>query len=162
MNPESDEESFHPALERMLTDLDELLRLRRRTKDGANAASGAAARRFSGFSTFIDAVLPKSEDAERRIARAIRLDEETLRQFRRREVGPADLPADSLATLGRSASLEWATFDALVTRDLTWFVEESPLAMLRENSADPAEVRRLLRAAWERDALDDAGALDDE
>jgi len=157
MNRKSDEERIYPRLERLLTDLDELLRLRRRLTTDA-VAGGAG--KYAGFSTFIDAVLPTDGEAEGRIARAIRMHESALRQFRRRELDPANVPPDSLTTLGRCAALDWSTFDALVARDLTWFAEESPLAMLRDNTADPAEVRRSLRVAWERDALDDPTRLE--
>ena len=159
MNRKSDgSESAYPRLELLLTDLDELLRLNRRTSGGQDVRAAS----YSGFSTFINAVLPTDAEAEARIARALHLDEEVIRQFRRREVDPAGLSPESLATLGRCASLDWVTFDALVMRDLTWFAEESPLGMLRDNTADPEEVRRALRVAWDRDALDDPAGLDDE
>jgi hypothetical protein len=157
MNRTSDEKPAYPQFEQLLTDLDELLRLKAQT-----TGQGAGVGNYGSFSTFLNAVLPSDAAAENRIARALRLDEETLRQLRRREIDPAELPPDVMATLGRCASLDWATFDALVARDLTWFAEESPLSMLRDNTADPMAVRRALREAWDRDALDDPGTLGNE
>jgi hypothetical protein len=155
--PDEEEPAF-PRLEQLLSDFDELLRLRLRT----TRQPAGLPKTYAGFSMFVDAFLPSDAGAESRIARALRLDDEALRLLRRREIDLAELPADALATLGRCASLDWITFDTLVASDLTWFAEESPLAMLRDNTSDPVEVRRALRAAWERDALDEPGALGTE
>ncbi len=142
----------------MLTDLDEVLRLQRRAAEFTSAdASGrglGAGHGTAALTTLLDAMLPDDPNAELRLARALQLDVETLRQFRRRELGPAEMPTDPLATLGRALAPNVEAFDQLVMEDLRWFAEESPLAMLRDNTADPAQVRRMLRAAWERDALD--------
>lgn len=151
-----EKERRYPQFEQMLSDLDELLRLRRAM---AAAQLGREAARYNGFSLFIDAVLPRDVEAEMRIARAVRIHEEALHQLRQRELGPADVPPESLAMLGRCTSLDWTTFDLLVSRDLKWFAEESPLAMLRDNTANPADVRESLRSAWQRDELDDASAV---
>ncbi|WP_309670071.1 hypothetical protein [Gemmatimonas sp.] len=147
----------------MLTDLDEVLRLQRRAAEFSSATAVernlGAGHGGAALTTLLDAMLPDDPNAELRLARALQLDVEMLRQFRRRELGPAEMPADPLATLGRALALNSEAFDQLVMEDLRWFAEESPLAMLRDNTADPSEVRRVLRAAWERDALDapDAG-----
>lgn len=143
---------IYRRFELRLSDLDELLRVKKRAD-----ALGLVASTFNGLAAFIDAVLPQEDDAEKRVARAINVDYEALHQFRRREVNPSEMSPASLATLGRVAQLEWLTFDALLLRDLAWFAEESPLAMLRDNTADPAGVRGALREAWLRDVLDDPG-----
>lgn len=147
------------AFSRTLSDLAEVLRLQARATElfrGVALALGARA----SLTTVLDAILPHDEAVESRLARALQLDIEAVCQLRRRELGPADLPAEPLATLGRALVPDVATFDQLVAEDLRWFAEESPLAMLRENTADPAEVRYALRSAWAREALDVADGLD--
>ena len=158
MTHKSGNEQGKRKFERMLADADELMRLRIRRGRDSNVRESTA----GGLAAFLDAVLPKEAAAEERLARALHMDEDILRQLRRREIDPADVAPDALAILGRLAALDWVTFDTMVQRDLHWFATESPLAMLRDNTADPAEVRRALRAAWERDALDDAGSIVDD
>lgn len=144
------------AVQRLLTDMDEVLRLQRRAEAHVDAHT---AERCAGLSVLLDESLPHDAAAEARLARALHLNDDVLRQFRRREIDPSDLPAEPLAAIGRALTLDWQTFDLLVSRDLTWFAEESPLAMLRETTADPQQVRAALREAWDRDALDDPEAL---
>jgi hypothetical protein len=148
----------------MLTDLDEVLRLQQRAAETANAATvkgevGTGHVR-AALTTRLDGLLAKDASAEVRLARALHVDVEALRQFRRRELGPAEMPPEALAILGRALAPDVDAFDRLIQEDLRWFAEESPLAMLRDNTADPTEVRRALRAAWERDALDAPDSVD--
>lgn len=144
------------AVQRLLTDMDEVLRLQRRAEARVDAGT---AERCAGLSVLLDETLPHDAAVEARLARALRLEDGVVRQFRRREIDPSELPAEPLAALGRALTLDWQTFDLLVSRDLTWFAEESPLAMLRETTTDPQRVRTALREAWDRDALDDPQAL---
>jgi hypothetical protein len=158
MTGNTDDEPAYSWFQRMRTDVDELLRLRKRAAQTLSRAPST----FNGLAAFLDAILPRDPDAENRIARAIHIHPESLQQFRRRELNPAEVPPESLAILGRTASLDWHTFDVLVVRDLTWFAKESPLAMLRDNTADPAQVRSALHVAWLRDAIDDPTTLPPE
>ena len=52
------------------------------------------------LTTLVDAMLPNDPNAELRLARAPQLDVEMFREFRRREIGPAEIPPEPLATLG--------------------------------------------------------------
>jgi hypothetical protein len=148
--------SMSEQFQRMLGDMDEVLRLQWRAEAGRDEQPADA---FPGLTMLLDATLPRDDSSEARLARALHLEADTIRQFRRRELDPSELPAEPLATLGRALALDWPTFDLLIARDLTWFAEESPFAMLRSNTMDPREVRAALRNAWERDTLDEPDSL---
>src|SRR5439155_26019377 len=95
MTRKSGGEDGKQKFERMLTDVDELMRLRRRAKGtafrearGQETGREATAAQYSGLAAFLDTVLPTEQDAEGRIARAVQMDEEMLRHLRRRKIDP--------------------------------------------------------------------------
>lgn len=136
----------------LLANTDELLRLPRWA---ATASAARAPSAWDGFALFLDAVLPHDQAIEVRLARAIRVADDTISKLRTRALSPASVPAEPLSLLGRALRLEWSDFDTLVCRDLDWFANASPMSVLRGRGRDTTSVTKALHAAWKRAAEDE-------
>lgn len=140
----------------LLANADELLRL---SRWAATASATCAPSAWDGFTVFLDAALPHDQAIEIRLARAIRVADDTISKLRTRALSPASVPAEPLSRLGRAMRLDWSDFDTLVCRDLDWFANASPMSVLRGRGRDTASVTQELHAAWERAAEDEPTGL---
>ena len=157
-NPGHDQSAFA----RLLADADELLRLPVRA---ARVFAEQSVASFRSLADLIDAVLPADASAEGRLARAIQMPVDLLRDLRSREVDPLRVPQRPLATLVRAMGVEdEEVFAALLRFDHEAFAVASGGGMFRGTSADIDEAESLseARAAWRSLELDDPSHLTDE
>ncbi len=151
------------AFQRILTDADELLRLRGRMADLAQRRPLSS---FDGFAELLDAALPTDAPSEARLARAIALPVEMLRRLRAGAANPLALSADALTRLGRALHLDAVRFLALIGADADRFALRSDGVHTRDASAhapvSPEAGMSSLQAAWTRAALDDPHAATDD
>jgi hypothetical protein len=144
------------AFAEILKNADELLRLARLT---AAALATRQLGSWDGFSALLNSALPPDPAVDIRLARAVRLADDTVTKLRQRAVSPASVAPEPLSRLAQAMRLDWPVFDALIRRDLAWFSDGSALGVLRGVGLNANDVSESLRAAWQRASEDAATGL---
>jgi hypothetical protein len=139
------------AFQRMRRDLDEVLLLPQRA---AALLAQRTADSLTGFAELLDEILPTEPALERRVARALHLQEAALHKLRARLMDPFLLPnPEPLVRLGRLIGLSWPVFESLLGRDHEAFAD-GPSAAARGAGGKP-DALATFEMAWEREDRDD-------
>lgn len=139
------------TFQRMRRDLDEVLLLAARA---AELLARRSADSLTGFAELLDEILPTEPALERRVARALHLQEEVLRKLRARCMDPYLLPnPEPLARIGRLIGLSWPVFETLLGRDHDVFADGFFTAA--RGAGSKPEALAAFRSAWERIDRDD-------
>ena len=137
---------------RLSQNADEVLRTRQRARA---VLTERPAERFDGIGHLLGKVLPSDSEVVKRFADAMGVAWTLVAQLRASELDPVHLPPPVLVLIGNVLELNEESFLELVWRDHERFAELQQGAMARGIATEPSEVKRTLREAWERAALDD-------